>query len=165
MTRITLKDILQETYGLCLDKNIDFLQEKCIWIVTLDDPSNTIIYQDDANPHGQMTNIPSSAWVRLSTYLQDSGDNIKSWKLQFRDNIVDLPVGVGHVYSHGVIGTMLGGQNNTFHQHIVGAIPNEYATEVERFWYHSPALVCTDRKMTKLDDLDPQAIIWNKDGH
>lgn len=159
-----------EEFGLCTTK-IPFLDEKCIWIVTLDD--HTVVYQDDSNPSlGE--HLHHSAWVRLANYLEYSGWDIKSWKLQFRDNIVELPVGVGQVYSRGVIGTMSGGENSTFHYHIVGAIqaervedsglsavPNRNATEVERFWYHSPALVCTDKKITKLSELDPQVIIWN----
>lgn len=151
--------VMQNTYGLCLDKNIDFLQDKCIWTVTLSDDS--VVYQDDSNPSLSL-GLHHSSWIRLSNYLKNSELTIKCWRLQFRDNVVELPTGIGYVYSHGVIGTMSGGQNNTFNYHIVGAIqPN--TIEVERFWFHSPALICTDKKRTKLSDLHTKIIIWNNE--
>jgi hypothetical protein len=157
-----------EDFGLCVHPNAEFLEENCVWVVTLSD--GTKLYQQDGGdvPEFLMElEHNHSSWVRLGAFMEQSDLDIVAWNLQFRDNKVPLKTAeIGYVYSRGMIGSMSVGTENakrtTQHFHITGTIDSSMQRMVDRAWYHSPSLVHGETKVTALVDLDPSMIILRK---
>jgi len=159
-----------EDFGLCTKPSAEFLEENCIWVVTLSDGMK--IYQKDG---GDVPEILAdlkhshSSWVRLGAFLEQSNLDIIYWNLQFRDNKWPLKTAkIGYVYSRGMIGSMSVGAENakknrtTQNFHIAGTIDSPTQNTIDRAWLHSPSLVHSEIKTIDLKALDPSMIIWRK---
>jgi hypothetical protein len=96
-------------FPICTNKNDVFIEEKPLWVATLND--GTVVYQDDERP-GEF----SSAWLRLKQNCALSNRWIIRLHLQFRSNIIHpLPENCrGYFFSKKLI-QFVGGKKFDFY--------------------------------------------------
>ena len=81
--------------SLCRSRD-SFVEEKVIWVVDLS--SGETIFQDDARDGCD----PSSAWLRLSSYVEENNLQINRMRLRYWDHLVFLPDNAdGYYFSKG----------------------------------------------------------------
>jgi hypothetical protein len=138
-----------QAYGLCTEYD-EFVQDKCIWVVTLKD--GTKVFQDDDRPGIQ---VPS-AWRRLGFYVGDHPYNPPvAMRLRFGTNIVELPSEQPfYFYSKGLLQAM----NMTYGLdfHIVGW-PDD--GKVLCTWFKVPELAATEQRHRELSDCRREQLV------
>ena len=122
-----------ENYQLCTNKHDPFIDDKTIWIVTLD--NGVKIYQDD----GRRGVVIHSAWIRLGNYIRESNRQIVNLDLKFGTHTVPV-FGSKNAYyfSKGAGGTM--GVKETTYFYILGSVQDFTQETFQCQYYIVPAL-------------------------
>lgn len=95
----------------------EFSDGNAMWVVELSD--GEVVFQDDGRPGVK----EHSAWIRLREHCEDNDLYIKSMKIKFRSNEIEIGTGdEGYYFCKGVSGQMFGG--STRHLYMAGALKN-----------------------------------------
>ncbi len=144
---------LNDEYSLCFNKHDTFLEDKPIWIATLE--SGHKVYQDD----GRKGIKEHSAWIRLGNYIRDSDDEIVALDLKFGSHTVHvLDKCLAYYFSLGAMGSM--GSKGTDIFFIVGGITEKDQKILKRNWYITPSLEILRKDEKEIESLkEPQLIL------
>lgn len=110
----------------------EFLCDKTVWIAILSDGLS--VYQDDARPGRD----PSSAWVRLTSYLKQNPDlKITKLGVKFRSHTEWLPENMsGYYFSNGILRGMQSTESQEYK--VLGYVEDD---RIVCRWYSVPELI------------------------
>jgi hypothetical protein len=127
----------------------DFLDEKTIWVATLED--GTMVFQDDGRPGVSEPN----AWVRLGEYVAISKNRIRRIGLRFRSHVIELPKLTAYYFTSGV--TSVAGTGVTTLSANLGGMYGDGKIHVT--WYRCPEIIPIKEIVKDMSDIKGPELI------